>query len=87
MRKRDLPSFSLYHSYSYLLTLSNKGETAEDEFQGTISKLKKKKKTLLLVDVLHKKQIVRHFHFLVVKKRQGNVQKNCDTRAKLSSCI
>ena len=77
MLKRDLPSFSLYHNYSYLLTLSNKGETAEDEFQGTISKFQKKtkQKTPLLVYVLHKTQIIRHFHFLVVKKRQGNVQK------------
>ena len=86
--KRDLPSFSLYHNYSYLLTMSNKGETAEDQFQGTISKFPPPKKTKpLLVYVLHKTQKIRHFHVLVVKKRQRNVRKNCDTRTKLLSCL
>ena len=66
--KRDLPSFSLYHNYSYLLTMSNKGETAEDEFQGTISKSPPQKNTPLLVYVLHKTQKIRHYHVLVAEK-------------------
>ena len=60
-----------------LLTMNSKGPYPSSK--------KKKKKTPLLVDVLHKTQIIRHFHFLVAKKRQGNVQKNCDKRAKLLS--
>ena len=69
--------------------MSNKGETAEDQFQGTISKFPPppKKTKPLLVYVLHKTQKIRHFHVLVVKKRQRNVQKNCDTRTKLLSCL
>ena len=33
------------------------------------------------------KREFRHFHVVVVQKRQGNVQKRCDARAKLLFCI
>ena len=39
----------------------------------------------LLVYVLHK--MSRHFHVVVVQKRERNVQKKCDARAKLLFCL
>ena len=48
----------------------------EAEFQVTISKLRKRNKiSSLLVYVLHKREI-RHFHVVVVQKRERNVQKS-----------
>ena len=57
LKKVCLRSFSLYSDYSYPITLSNAREAnpPEAEFQGTISKLRKRNKILsLLVYVLHK---------------------------------
>ena len=53
----------------------------EDEFQGTISAFRKRNKiSSVLVYVLNKMRI-RHFHVVVVQKRQRNVQKKNDARA------
>ena len=48
----------------------------ESEIQGTIFKFRKRNKSSsLLVYVLYKHEI-RHFHVVVVKKQQRNVQKS-----------
>ena len=70
-------SFSLHHDYSYPLTLSNAGKPSWFEFQGTISKSRKINKiSSLNVYVLHRTRNYRHFHVVVVEKRQRNVQKS-----------
>ena len=33
------------------------------------------------------KREIRHFHFVVVQKRERNVQKKCDARVKLLFCL
>ena len=47
----------------------------EGEFQVTIFKLRKRNKiSSLLVYVLHKTREFRHFHVVIVQKRERNVQ-------------
>ena len=62
-----IPTYLLCQMYANL---------TEFEFQGTIFKFRKQNKiSSLPVYVLHKHEI-RHFHVVVVQKRQRNVQKS-----------
>ena len=62
-------SFKLYRDYSNSLTLSNASEVFWSRIPGTVSKfIKRKKISLSVVNVLHKKCEIRQFHVVVVQK-------------------
>ena len=69
----NLRSFSLYRNYFYPLTLSNVGEPFWIWIK--ISKFKKEIKFRLCLVTISRKREIRHFHVVVVQKRQRNVQK------------
>ena len=76
--KVTLHFFNLYHHYSISLTSSNTSKfwSSGAEFLSTISKFRKRKKSLsLLVYASSTKCRKRHFHMVVVQWWQRNVQK------------
>lgn len=76
--KVTLHFFNLYHHYSISLTSSNTSKfwSSGAEFLSTISKFRKRKKSLsLLVYTSSTKCGNRHFHMVVVQWWQRNVQK------------
>ena len=73
--KVTLHVFNLYHHYSISLTSSNTSKfwSSGAEFLSTISKFRKRKKSLSLL--VYTKCGNRHFHMVVVQWWQRNVQK------------
>ena len=85
-KKVCLRSFNLYSNYSYpcsrcrrtLLKLNFKGPYPSSERE------LKFRRCLFTSSIKHE---IRHFHVVVVQKRERNVQKKCDARAKLLFCL
>ena len=83
LKKRICVLSVLYRDNSYLLTLSNvRREPPDLEFQGTIFKFRNRNKisSFLVYEIWH-------IHVVIVQKRQRNVQKKRDARAKLLFCL
>ena len=81
------PSLKLYRAYSISFNSSNLAIFLELNSEGLYQSSGKEKESCCLVFPPSTKRGIRHFHVVVAQqRRQRNVQKKRDARAKLFSC-
>ena len=74
--KVNLSSSSVYRDYSYPPILSNVGGPSWSGLQGTISKFRREIKFRRCSFTFSIPGEIRHFHLIVVQKRQRNIKKS-----------
>ena len=86
--KVNLRSFSLYRNYSYPITLSNRGEPSQNWIARDHNPSSEREiKFRLCLFMFSIKREIRHFHVVVVQKREQKCIKKRDARAKLLFCL
>ena len=85
--KVNLRPFSLHRNYSYPLTLSNVGEPSWSWIPRDHVQVQKEKLFTFTLFTFSVKREIRHFHVVVVQKREKKCTNKCDARAKLLFCL
>ena len=87
LKKVCLRSFSLYSDYSYKNFVKCRRTLLKLNFKGPYPSSEREIKFRRCLFTSSIKHEIRHFHVVVVQKRERNVQKKCDARAKLLFCL